>query len=205
MRREPLTGNTGGDSGPCEPVNETATDSRTGEEEAGNGAVLAAPCHRLGMDEGGLPADPQGRRSRHRRRRRRQDYEANLEANLVGPPRTHQIRPLPSAAGPQDLHPQGGRLATAARHPDLRRQGGATRDRDGAGGCLRAGLPALLVWLPARPLGASGAATTIAASSRCSGCTGCWTSTYASISIRSRTPTFGHSSTSESRTASSGE
>jgi hypothetical protein len=36
--------------GPRKPVNEMALDSRTGEEEAGNGAVLAEPCHRLRMD-----------------------------------------------------------------------------------------------------------------------------------------------------------
>ena len=48
--REPLPGNTGRDHGPCKPVNEMVLDSRTGEEETGNGAVLAEPCHRLRMD-----------------------------------------------------------------------------------------------------------------------------------------------------------
>src|SRR3954467_8321243 len=74
------------------------------------------------------------------------DYEANPEANLsdlLGPPRggrgrdprgqsagpagAHPAGPLPCAAGAPGLHPESGRHATAARHPDLRRQGGATR------------------------------------------------------------------------------
>ena len=67
MRREPLTGNTGGDTEPHKPVHETTTDSRTGEERSREGAVLAAPRHRPGMDEGGLPADPQGWCAGHRR------------------------------------------------------------------------------------------------------------------------------------------
>ena len=64
------------------------------------------------------------------------EYEANLEANLLGPPGAHQVRPLSRAAGTPHLHPQGGRLAAAARHSDLRRQGGAAGDRYGSGGCL---------------------------------------------------------------------
>src|SRR6202044_3598085 len=65
--REPVTGHTGRDDGPCQPVNETALDSRTGEEKAGRGAVLAQPRYRLRMDAGGLSADPQGWRDGHRR------------------------------------------------------------------------------------------------------------------------------------------
>jgi hypothetical protein len=40
--------------GPCKPVNEMVLDSRTGEEEAGNGAVLAEPRYRLRMDADGV-------------------------------------------------------------------------------------------------------------------------------------------------------
>jgi hypothetical protein len=53
---------------PCKPVNEMALDSRTGEEEAGNSAVLAEPCHRLRMDARSLHTDPQGWGNGHRRR-----------------------------------------------------------------------------------------------------------------------------------------
>src|SRR6516162_909315 len=41
-------------------------DSRTGEEEAGNGAVLAEPCHRLRMDARSLHTNPQGWSNRYR-------------------------------------------------------------------------------------------------------------------------------------------
>src|SRR5260370_10444331 len=51
--------------GPCKPVNEMALDSRTGEEKAGNGAVLAEPRHRFRMDARSLPTDPQGWSDRH--------------------------------------------------------------------------------------------------------------------------------------------
>ena len=54
MSREPLEGNTGRDDGPCKPVHETTMDSRTGEEETWDGAVLTAPRHRSGLDVRGL-------------------------------------------------------------------------------------------------------------------------------------------------------
>ena len=47
------------------------------------------------------------------------EYEANLTANLLDPARSHQIRALSGTAGAQNLHPQGGRLTTAAGHSDL--------------------------------------------------------------------------------------
>jgi hypothetical protein len=68
MWGEPVAGHTGRDDGLCQPVNETALDSRTGEEKARRGAVLAAPRYRLRMDARGLLADPQGWSNRHRRR-----------------------------------------------------------------------------------------------------------------------------------------
>ena len=85
------------------------------------------------------------------------EYEANLRANLAdlleriksgrykAPPvrRTY----IPKADGSQ-------------RHPDLRRQSGATGDRHGSGGRLRAGLSLMLVRLPAATLGACGATRT---------------------------------------------
>src|SRR5208283_113933 len=66
MGREPLPGNTGGDLGLREPVHETTTDSRTGENEGGDNSVHASPCHRPGMDARGVPADAQGWSIRHR-------------------------------------------------------------------------------------------------------------------------------------------
>ena len=47
---------------------------------------------------------------------------------------SHQVRPLSRAASPPSVHSQSGRLAKDTRHSNLRRQGGATRSDDGAGG-----------------------------------------------------------------------
>ena len=76
------------------------------------------------------------------------EYEANLEANLrdlleriksgryKAPPvrRTY----IPKADGSRAPHRASamGCPPAAARHPDLRRQGGAAGDRHGPGGCL---------------------------------------------------------------------
>src|SRR5262245_21170156 len=57
-----------------------ALDSRTGEEEAGKGAVLAEPCHRLRMDARSLHTRKDGAKGIDGVTA--QDYEANLEANL---------------------------------------------------------------------------------------------------------------------------
>src|SRR5215470_11841902 len=57
----------GEDLGPYKPVHETTADSRTGENEKRGGIVHAAPRPRSGMDEGGLPAHPQGWCPRYRR------------------------------------------------------------------------------------------------------------------------------------------
>src|SRR6266478_7322578 len=69
---------------------------------------------------------------------------------------SYQVGSLQSAAGPQDIYSEGGWFASAARHPDLRRQIGTEGDRHGAGSCVRAGLPSLLIRVPAWPIGASG-------------------------------------------------
>ena len=61
------------------------------------------------------------------------DYAKNLEANL-GPPGSHQVGPLQSAASAEDIYSESGWFASAARHPDLRRQIGAEGNRHGAGG-----------------------------------------------------------------------
>src|SRR6266545_796610 len=77
------------------------------------------------------------------------EYRGEPGGQPHGPHGSHQIRPLPGTAGAQNVHSQGGRLATAARHPDPGRQGGAAGDRHGVGGRLRAGLSVVLAWLPA--------------------------------------------------------
>src|SRR5580693_1916299 len=120
MRREPLTRNTGEDPESHKPVHETTTDSRTGKNETRSGAVFAAPRHRLGMDERGLPANPQGWCSWHRRCDGGRLCDKPGSQSL-GPPGSHQVGSLQSAAGPQDIYSEGGWLASAARHPDLRR------------------------------------------------------------------------------------
>jgi len=62
------------------------------------------------------------------------DCATNLEARSLGPPGSHQVRSLPSTSGPQEHISENGWLASAARHPDLRKQVGAEGDRHGAGG-----------------------------------------------------------------------
>src|SRR5271167_521240 len=84
------------------------------------------------------------------------DYEVNLKANLLD--LLERIRSgRYRAAGSPRVHSKSGRLAKKTRHSNVRRQGGATRRDNGAGEGLRTGLLALLVWLPARPLGSPGA------------------------------------------------
>src|SRR6476619_1495264 len=110
MRREPLTRNTGEDSETHKPVHDTTTDSCTGKDESRSGAVIAAPRHRLGMAERGLPANPEGWCSWHRRC----DGErvcGKPGGQSPGPPGSHQVGSLQSAAGPQDIHSKNGRLA----------------------------------------------------------------------------------------------
>src|ERR1700691_5894831 len=193
----------GGDSGPHEPVHEPTTDSQFGEDETGGGgAVLAPPRHRSGLDDGGLSTDPQGWCFRHRRRHGG-GLRGEPGGQSSGPSGSHQVRSLPSAAGPAGIHSQGGRLAKDARHSNLRRQGGATRCDHGAGRHLRTGLPPLLIWLPAGTVGSPSAPHSAERAVGPSVFTGCSTSTYASILIRFRTPTCERSSTKESPTESS--
>src|SRR5208337_1096941 len=109
MRREPLTRNTGEDPESHKPVNETRS-----------GAVFAAPRHRLGMDERGLPAHPQGWCAWHRRCGSDRLCDEPGGQSL-GPPGSHQVGPLQSAASASDVYSENGWLASATRHPDLRR------------------------------------------------------------------------------------
>src|SRR5262249_7493409 len=58
------------------------------------------------MDEGGLPAHPQGWCSRYRGCDGGR-VRAEPGGQSFGPPGAHQVRPLPSATGPTGIHPQG--------------------------------------------------------------------------------------------------
>src|SRR3984893_18804997 len=109
------------------------------------------------MDERGLPANPQGWCSWHRGCDGGRLCDKPGSQSL-GPPGSHQVGSLQSTAGPQDIYSEGGWFASAARHPDLRGQAGAAGDRHGAGGGVRAGLPSLLIRIPARSIGTSGIA-----------------------------------------------
>ena len=132
------------------------------------------------------------------------DYEANLEANLLD--LLERIKSGRYLAPPvrRHLHPQGGRVAKTARHPDVRGQGGAARrdpmvlepiyEQDF--------LPCSYGFRPGRSAHQALRALR----------TGSWTKRLrwvldvdiASTSTRSTTHTCERSSTSESRTASSG-
>src|ERR1700730_5950666 len=69
------------------------------------------------MDERGLPANPQGWCSWHRGCDGGRLCDKPGSQSL-GPPGSHQVGSLQSAAGPQDIYSEGGWFASAARHPD---------------------------------------------------------------------------------------
>ena len=93
-----------------------------------------------------------------------EDYAADLEGNLRSLLDRAKSGTLPGAARAAGAHPEGDRVGDPAdRHPHVRGQGPPAGGRHGAGGRLRAGLPGLLVRLPAGPLGAPGAGRALAA------------------------------------------
>src|SRR5688572_1704022 len=215
----------GGDPEPDKPVHEPATDSRTGEDETWDSPQLAAPRHRSGLDEGGLPADPQGRCPGHR-----WGESGRLRGEPGGqslrPPGAHQVGPLPRPAGAPGLYSESGWHATASGYPDIRRQSGTACRDHGTGSNIRTGFPPLLVWLQTRPLGPSsvGCSTSSLHGSRSSMASDqaarpikrwmlyeqpSWVKEYDSVSMlilrniptRLTTAISGTSSTDESRTA----
>src|SRR3954464_10661384 len=114
----------GGDSGPHKPVHPPTTDSRFGEDETGNGAVLhhvidldwMKEAYRLTRKDGAPGIDGVTAA----------DYEVNLEAKLLD--LLDRIKSGRYHAPPvRRAYIQGGWLTKAARHSNLRRQGGATR------------------------------------------------------------------------------
>src|SRR5262249_30432998 len=122
-----------------------------GKIETRGGFVHAAPRHRFGMAEGGLPAHPQGWCPRHRRCDGG-GLCGKPGGQSLGPLGTHQVRPLPSAAGPTSIYSEVGWIAQALRPSNVRGQGMSEGDRYGFGGCVRAGLSPLLLRLPAGSL-----------------------------------------------------
>src|SRR3954469_2194627 len=120
QEREPLTRNMGGDPEPDKPVHEPATDSRTGEDETWDSPQLAAPRHRSGLDEGGLPADPQGWCPGHRWGESGR-LRGDPGGQSLGPPGAHQVGPLPRPTGAPGLYSESGWHATASGYPDIPR------------------------------------------------------------------------------------
>src|SRR5271165_6455640 len=96
---------------------------------------VASPCHRPGMDARGVPADAQGW-SVWRRRRDGGAVRGEPGGQPFGAPGAHQVRLLCRPAGASGLHSEGGRFGAAARHSDVRGQGGTAGDRHGAGADL---------------------------------------------------------------------
>ena len=84
-------------------------------------------------------------------------YGEDLEAQPPGPLRAAEARSVPSEAGSEGVHPEGGRAAAAARRSRAGRQDRPARRRRGAERDLRGGLPRLLVRLPTGAQPASGA------------------------------------------------
>src|ERR1700730_7520779 len=70
------------------------------------------------MDEGSLPAHPQGWCPRHRRCDGGR-LCAKPGSQSLGSPGAHQVWPLSSAAGPEGIHSEDGWIASATRHSDM--------------------------------------------------------------------------------------
>ena len=131
-------------------LNETATDSGTGEEGAEDGPNNAGPSHRRRTSRRSVSANAKGRRGWRGR-----PVSGGLGSGAGGKPpvaaRPLQDRHVPRTTRTTRSHPERRRVSHSAhRHTDLRRQSASTGGDDGAGGGLRAGVSRLLVRLPPR-------------------------------------------------------
>src|ERR1700675_3597185 len=120
MRREPLTRNTGED---LSLTNLSTKRQRIAElARTKRGVALSSLHHVIDLEwmKEAYPANPQGWCSWHRRRDggRLCDKPGSQSR---GPPGSHQVGSLQSAASAQDIYSEDGWLASAARHPDFRR------------------------------------------------------------------------------------
>jgi len=133
-------------------LNQTRTNSETGEGKAGGQTVDAGPLHRRELVTRGLPLHAEGRRTWRGRTRRGAVRGAAGRQPPVAP-RPRQVRALLGAAGEAGPHPEGRGVGHPTdRHSNLRGQGPPACGRDGDRGGLRAGVLRLLVRLSARSL-----------------------------------------------------
>ena len=130
-------------------VNETRTDSGSGEGASEVDLHIACPSHGHGLDARGVCPDP----PRWRRGRGWSDgpdvcgASGSEPSHVTGP---GQKRDLPSATGSAGVHSQRTRRSTSSnRNPHVRRQGASACGGDGAGANIRAGFSQLLVWIQA--------------------------------------------------------
>ena len=117
MRREPLTRNTGED---FRLTNLSTKRQRIAELARTNRGVALSSLHHV-IDLEWLKESYQLTRKDGCSWHRRRDGErvcGKPGGQSPGPPGSHQVGSLQSAAGPQDICSKNGRLAQTARHPD---------------------------------------------------------------------------------------
>src|SRR6266853_4215506 len=121
-------------------VNETTTDSRTGEAISAHGIHLPGSPHRPGLAARGLPAHAAGRGAGRGRTNdpRLQQEPAGQPAVAVG---AGEIRDVPGSAGATGAHSERhGFRDPADRYPDFRRHAPPPGARHGAARGRRGGL-----------------------------------------------------------------
>jgi hypothetical protein len=145
-------------------VHETTADSGAGEAIPADGAHRPQSLPSPPLVDRGLQPHPPGWCPGRGRANRRGLWGAAAGEPAVAPG-TGQVRHVPSTSRAPCAYPQGAGFNRDAPpgHPDLRGQGPPTGGRHGAGADLRAGLPGLLLRLPARAVGTHGGASAVAA------------------------------------------
>src|SRR5262245_48508219 len=145
-------------------VNETTADSGAGAAVAAEGVHLPQPPPGPPLAVRGVQPHPPGR-CPGRGRTDRRGLRGRPAGEPAVAPGARQVRHVPSATRAACAYPQGAGLSRDATpgDPDVRGQGPAAGGRHGPGADLRAGLPGLLLRLPARAVGAHGGAGALAA------------------------------------------
>src|SRR6185436_6488270 len=104
--RRTVRGNDHGDTKLQYGLNETGTDSRAGEADAGQGTNIAGASHRLGVDARGVSTHAQGRSTRGRRHDGAR-VRAAAGRKPTGAAEPGEVRrAIPGATGQACVHPE---------------------------------------------------------------------------------------------------